>query len=212
MKTHFNLSARLALGAALLVVVPTFVACSAAQSKTQKLPQDVVRMPVVFSGGHETLEEDHGRPVILIAAALGVPPQVFREAFSRVHPAAPGSGGPTGDEARANKAALLGALAKYGVTNERLDEVSDYYRYRPGDGNLWRHQAASGYALVKRGVIIGYEITDGGAGYTTAPTATVLELKNATGQVALSFGKNLATNGAISTLAISQPNAKKPAR
>ncbi|MGI8757356.1 MAG: hypothetical protein ACR2MB_16175 [Acidimicrobiales bacterium] len=69
MKTRFNLPARLAL----IAVVPTIVACGAAQSKTQKLPQDVVRMPVVFSGGHEKLEEDHGRPVILIySRQLGV--------------------------------------------------------------------------------------------------------------------------------------------
>jgi hypothetical protein len=48
--------------------------------------------------------------------------------ISHVHPAGPGSGGPTGEEARANKAALMSALGKYRGTNERLDEVSNRYR------------------------------------------------------------------------------------
>ena len=46
----------------------------------------LTRAPVVFSGGHETDPRDRGRPVILIAAALGVPADVFRAAFTHVHP------------------------------------------------------------------------------------------------------------------------------
>ena len=41
------------------------------------------------------------------------------------------------EQVRKNKAALMGALAKYGVTNERLDAVSNYYRYRPQEGEMW---------------------------------------------------------------------------
>ncbi len=65
--------------------------------------------PVQISGGHDIGKNDFGRPVALIAAALGVKPDVFREAFSGVTPAR--GRGPTGDEARKNKAALrsLGA-------------------------------------------------------------------------------------------------------
>ncbi|NBQ65466.1 MAG: hypothetical protein EBT95_08050 [Verrucomicrobia bacterium] len=33
---------------------------------------ELTRVPVVFSGGHETDPRDHGRPVVLIAGALGV--------------------------------------------------------------------------------------------------------------------------------------------
>ncbi|MBW7459054.1 hypothetical protein K0U00_33890, partial [Paenibacillus sepulcri] len=84
---------------------------------------------VVISGGFDTDPVDHGRPVVLIAAALGVPTEVFREAFSGVTPAGAGSGGPTAEEAQQNKAALLKVLGSYGITNERLDEVSNYYRY-----------------------------------------------------------------------------------
>src|SRR4051812_1568346 len=82
----------------------------------------VSKVPVTFSGGHETDRRDHGRPVVLVAAGLGVAPEVFRDAFSGVHPAGPGSGGPTREEAQKNKQALMSVLGKYGITNERLDE------------------------------------------------------------------------------------------
>ena len=86
-------------------------------------------VPVTFSGGHETDPQDHGRPVGLVAAALGVKPEVFRQAFSGVTPAK--NGKPSPEEAQRNKAALMKVLGPYGVTNERLDEVSNYYRYQP---------------------------------------------------------------------------------
>ena len=65
----------------------------------------VTRVPVVFSEGHDTDPRDHGRPVALVAGALGVTSEVFRDAFSRVHPAGPDRG-PSPEEARANKAAV----------------------------------------------------------------------------------------------------------
>ncbi len=49
-------------------------------------------------------------PVALIAAALGVESQVFRDAFSGVHPAR--GRGPTDAEARANKQVLMAALGQ----------------------------------------------------------------------------------------------------
>ena len=39
---------------------------------------------VVIQGGYETDSRDNGRPVRLIAAALEVPDEVFREAFAGV--------------------------------------------------------------------------------------------------------------------------------
>ena len=44
-------------------------------------------VPLVFSGGHEIGRNDFGRPVPLIAAALGVTPDQFRSAFRGVTPA-----------------------------------------------------------------------------------------------------------------------------
>src|SRR3954463_9907160 len=93
------------------------------------------KIPVAFSGGHETDPKDHGRPVVLVATALNVKSEVFRRAFSGVTPAL--GRGPTGDEARRNKEALMKVLGPYKVTNDRLDEVSDYYRYRPQASELW---------------------------------------------------------------------------
>src|SRR4029079_7602033 len=123
-------------------------------AESPTLPSGVTRVPVVFSGGHETEGQDRGRPVVLVAGGLGVKPEGFREAFSHVHPAGPGSGGPTGEEARANKAALMSALGKYGITNDRLDEVSNYYRYMRSNGEMWKTRNAVANALVKDGVVV----------------------------------------------------------
>src|SRR5690606_8516516 len=98
-------------------------------------PLEKEKCPVVFTKGHEIGRNDFGRPVVLIAAGLGVSPEIFRKAFSGVTPAK--GRRPTREEARKNKTALLKVLAPHGVTNARLDEVSDYYRYHPERGELW---------------------------------------------------------------------------
>ena len=196
------------LFACLTVAAFLIFAGSSAHSEPGELPKDVTRVPVVFSGGHETEGVDHGRPVVLIAAALDVKPEAFREAFSHVHPAGPGSGGPTDAEARQNKAALMDALGKYGVTDERLNAVSNYYRYPPGGGGLWKTKAATANALVKNGVVIGYEITSGGSGYSSPPTVSVPNAKGAAAKVELSFGKDLETNGAVSAITVLRGGVK----
>lgn len=168
------------------------------------LPPEVTRVPVVFSEGHDTVPVDHGRPVVLIAAALGVKPEVFREAFSHVHPAGPGSGGPTDAEARANKQALMNALGKYGITNERINAVSNFYRYASWKGGIWKHQEAKANALVKAGAVVGYEIVSGGYGYTTPPSVSVPGVKTAATNVQLAFGSNFTANGAVSAIGVAQ--------
>lgn len=173
-------------------------------TSTKPLPAGVTRMPVTFSGGHETVPVDHGRPVKLIAAALGVQDEVFREAFSHVHPAGPGRGGPTEAEARANKQALMNALGKFGITDERLNAVSNFYRYAAWEGGIWKNKAAAANALVKDGVIVGYEIISGGCGYTTLPVVSVPGFANVPVTVELSFGKSFETNGTISAIALTQ--------
>ena len=204
MKTNFKLLVRSAL-LTLAIVLPLLpLARNSARSAPQQLPQGVTRVAVVFAGGHETEGVDRGRPVILIAAALGVPSEVFREAFSRVHPAGPGSGGPTEAEARQNKEALMRVLRKYGITNERLDEVSNFYRYPPGRDKIWRSTPAQADALVKNGTVIGYEITDGGAGYSSLPSVLVPGTKGANAAVKLAFGKDLDSNGAVAAIAVAQ--------
>lgn len=184
----------------------TSLANDRAASSKAPLPPGVTRVPVEFSGGHETVPVDHGRPVVLIAAALGVQDEVFREAFSHVHPAGPGSGGPTDSEARANKQALMSRLGQYGVTDDRLNTVSNFYRYPPGARSLWRNKAAAANALVKDGAVVGYEIIDGGYGYTTPPAVHVPGLGGAATKVTLSYGKDFETNGAVSAITSADAN------
>jgi hypothetical protein len=162
---------------------------------------------LVFSGGYET--DPGGRPVTLIGPALGVPPAVFREAFRNVQPARGGKR-PTSDQVRKNKAILLRALTKYGVTNERLDEVSDYYRYRPEKGERWPTTPAKGYAKIENGTITGFVITQGGSGYSSPPIVRVMGMPGVIAKVKLSFGKNLKANGAITEVTLA--GAKQPGK
>lgn len=171
--------------------------------QTEELADGSLRVPVEFSGGYKTEPVDQGRPVRLIAGALGVNPEVFRDAFSRVNPA-PGGTEPDGERVRENKAVLLDALSPLGITNDRLDDVSDRYRYVPGRGGLWSHQAATAFAIVKDGNVTRFEVTDPGYGYNSPPKVTVpgidgsqLEERFA---VELSFGPDFAKNGSIKSI------------
>jgi hypothetical protein len=159
-------------------------------------------VPVTIKGGHETDPKDGGRPVVLVAAGLGVKPEVFREAFRGVTPAR--NGRPSGEQARQNKAALLKVLGPHGITNDRLDEVSDYYRYRPQNGELWTHKDAKAHAVVVDGKVTKIVVTEAGAGYSSPPTATVQGMDGVRLNVTLSFGKDLKTNGSISGIEVAK--------
>ena len=87
------------------------------------------------------------------------------------------------------------ALGSYGVTNERLDMVSDYYRYVRGRGALWPTKPAAGYALVETGKITRFVVTRGGSGYSSPPTTTVPNFDGIAVKVELSFSKQLKKNG-----------------
>lgn len=166
---------------------------------TQRSVDGSTTVAVEINGGYETDPRDRGRPVVLVAAGLGVPEDVFREAFRHVRPA-PAGERPSGDRVHSNKRALLDALGKYGVTNERLDEVSDYYRYRPGDDELWRHVPASAVAHVKDGRVTNVVVTEPGAGYSSAPTVTVPGYPDVRLIATVAFGKDLKTNGKIESV------------
>lgn len=194
-----------ALSAAVLILVGVLTWFSL-PSQTEELADGTLRVRVDFSGGYETDPVDHGRPVRLIAGALSVAPEVFRDAFSRVNPA-PGGTEPSGERVRENKATLMAALGPHGITNDRLDNVSDQYRYVPGRGGLWSHQAATAYAIVKDGVVTRCEVTDPGYGYNAPPKITVPGIDGSpieTRFVAeLSFGPDFEKNGSISSIAVS---------
>src|SRR5436190_1124180 len=152
-------------------------------------------VPVTFSGGHEIGRNDFGRPVVLIAAALNVKPEVFREAFSGVTPAK--GRGPTGDEARKNKQALMKVLAPHGVTNERMDEVANYYRFRPQDGQLWPTIPAKAEAIVENGKIKKIVVLEPGSGYCSQPMVEVKGFPDAKFTIELSLSKELTKNGGV---------------
>jgi hypothetical protein len=165
------------------------------------------KAPIKFSGGHETDPKDGGRPVVLIAAALEVKPDVFREAFSGVTPARDGP--PTPEQAQRNKAALMKVLGPHGVTNERLDEVSNYYRYQPQKGGLWRTTPAEAHAVVEDGKVKQIVVTNPGSGYSTLPKATVEDMEKIQLKVTLQFGKDLKKNGVIGSIEIALPETPK---
>ncbi len=160
-------------------------------------------LPLEFTGGHEIGKDDFGRPVVLIAAALGVKPDDFRKAFSGVTPAK--GGPPSGAEARKNKEALMKVLAPLGVTNERLDEVSDYYRFRSQNGELWKSSPAAGHAIVEDGKVTRIVITDAGSGYSTPPKVTIQGMPDVTLKVVVHLDKEFKRNGSVETVGVVEP-------
>ncbi len=183
-----------------LLKVAQMMAILAAGISCSQQPVKTSGASVAFEGGYETDPRDRGRPVVLIAAALGVKSQVFRDAFSGVTPAQ--NGKPTEDHARANKQVLLAALGPHGITNERLDEVSNFYRYQPQDGGIWRHSPAKATAIVEDGKVTGFNIADAGYGYSTAPTVSVSGFPNLKVKVTLGFSTELMKNGCLTTIEI----------
>lgn len=159
---------------------------------------DESKRTVTFSGGHETDPKDRGRPVVLIAAALEVKPEVFRKAFSGVTPARGGK--PSGELARRNKDVLMKVLEPHGVTNDRLDEVSNYYRYRPERDELWKVVPAEAYAVVEKGRITKIVVTEPGSGYSSPPRAVVEGFEETRLEVTIQFHKDLKKNGSIETV------------
>ena len=155
---------------------------------------------VVFTNGHETNPVDHGRPVGLIASALGVKTEVFRDAFSGVTPAK--NGPPSPFHAKANKKILMDKLGPHGVTNERLDEVSNFYRYRPQSGELWKHKPAVATATITDGKVTGFNIIDGGYGYSTPPKVQIAGYEDVRVEAELEFTTDLKTNGRVKSLTV----------
>lgn len=180
---------------------PTSTGSVSPSSVSSGAEAEVTGVTVTISGGFETDPVDGGRPVVLIAAALGVPTETFRTAFSGVDPADPGTG-PTGDEAQANKAALLNVLGPLGITNDQLDDVSDHYRYNGAAGETWPQRTATATATVTDGVVTAITVTDPGVGYSSSPTVTVTGASVSAAAV-VSYGTDLDSNGSLSAITLS---------
>jgi hypothetical protein len=167
------------------------------------------KVPVTFSGGQELNKNDYGRPINLMAAGLGVKPDEFRKAFSGVTPAR--GRGPTSEEQRRNKEAMMKVLAPLKVTNDRMDEVANYYRFRPQKGEQWPTKPADAYAVVDDGKIKEIVVTDPGSGYNTPPKVTVDGFKNIRLESKIKYDKDLKKNGGIESIDI-VPDAPKAQR
>jgi hypothetical protein len=164
------------------------------------------KVPITFSGGHDIAKNDYGRPITLMAAALRVKPEEFRKAFSGVTPAR--GRGPTGSEARRNKEALMKVLGPLGVTNERMDEVANYYRFRPQNGELWPTRPAKAYAVVEEGKFKKIVVTEPGAGYCSPPKVTVKGFEKVRLDAKVKFETDLKKNGAIESIVVAPSVAK----
>ncbi len=162
-----------------------------------------------FSGGHDIGPNDLGRPIVLIAAGLELPPEAFHKAFIGVTSSR--SGPPSNDEARRNKSALMKVLKPHGITNQRSDVVSNHYRFRRDLGALWPTTAAEANAVVEDGQVKQVIVTNPGSGYCNLPKALVQGRESISLNVTLRFVKDLKTNGAISSIEIAKPEAPRPA-
>jgi hypothetical protein len=159
-------------------------------------------LTITISGGHATDPRDKGRPVVLIASALGVSSEVFREAFSGVTPAGL-ERNPTQEEAQRNKAALLKVLGPYGITNDRLDEVSNFYRYNGQKSKTWRVTPATVKAIETNGVVTGIQIINPGAGYSSNPTITVKGPNGTvTATTTVTYTQDFKTNGSLASVTL----------
>jgi hypothetical protein len=112
------------------------------------------------------------------------------------------NGPPRGAEARRNKEALMKVLVPHGITNDRLDEVSDHYRYRPQAGELWPTMEAKAVAIVENGAIKRIEITSAGAGYSSQPKMTVKGLESTKLEATLHFDKDIKKNGSLKSITV----------
>ncbi|MEP7286871.1 MAG: hypothetical protein ABI947_14030 [Chloroflexota bacterium] len=159
-------------------------------------------VPVTLNGGFEIGQNDYGRPVALIASMLGVTPDIFRQAFSGVTPAKIGA--PSEAQAQANKSALLKVLSRYGVTNEKLDQVANYYRFNKRKGQTWPHTKAAAIAIVENGQITGVKITTPGSGYSSLPSVAISGFPNVKASASISYSTDFKTNGSISAITLAQ--------
>lgn len=201
---------RLVLAAALLpVLAASLLAERGASGQEAGGAAGEKRVAVLFTGGYETDPQDRGRPVNLVAGALGVAPEVFRAAFRNVRPA-PAGQEPDPAQVRRNKEVLLQALGRYGITNERLDAVSNYYRYNPRRGEMWPTTPAAAYATVRDGAVVGFTITNPGSGYCSPPEVSVPGVPGVRGKVTLAFNADFRKNGAISTITVESRPAPSP--
>lgn len=103
-------------------------------------------------------------------------------------------------------------LAPHGVTNDRLDQVSDYYRFRPERGELWPTTPAKAQAVVVGGKARRIVVTDPGSGYSSPPEIKVVGFPQLVLKSTLEFSPELTKNGGVAKVEIVAAQRAKPAR
>ena len=93
-------------------------------------------------------------------------------------------------------------LEPHGVTNERLDVVSNYYRYQPQRGELWPTTSSKAHAIVENGKIKQIVVTEPGTGYCSPPEVKVEGIQGVEFKVKLQFSKDLKKNGTIASVEV----------
>ncbi|NQZ84340.1 MAG: hypothetical protein HRU03_01360 [Nanoarchaeales archaeon] len=163
--------------------------------------ENSITILIDINGGYELDLEDKGRPTKLISEGLGISQEQFQYAFSFVTPAGAGRS-PTKEEEEKNKIALMNVLEPLGISNDKLDEVSNYYRYRTEVNKKWRHVEAELYAVIIDGVVVSVEITNKGAGYTSKPSLSIEGFEDVELVPVISFSTHLESNGELSEVII----------
>ena len=97
----------------------------------------------------------------------------------------------------------MAVLAPYGITNERFDQVSNYYGYQSSLGQLWPTRPAKAYLVAGKDGGLRYVVTDGGCGYTSPPVISVPSISVAGGGATLSFSKDFNRNGSVTSISYS---------
>lgn len=185
---------------ALACLTGATVLAASACTASSRAPGASHVVAVTLTGGFEIGANDYGRPVPLYASMLGVTPDVFRRAFSGVHPDA--AHDPTSAQQQDNKTALMSVLAAYHVSNDQLDRVANYYRFNSAAGQTWPHRQARVEAVVTNGTVTSVRVLDGGAGYTAAPTVVIKDLPSVTAVAHVVFTTDFATNGHIAAITL----------
>ncbi len=99
-------------------------------------------------------------------------------------------------------------MSLLGVTNDRLDEVSDHYRFRPLKGEVWKSTPAEGYAVVEDGKVKKVVVAEAGSGYSSPPKVTVKGM-GVTLKATLHFDKEFKKSGSVESVEVVEPPKAK---
>jgi len=153
---------------------------------------------VTVSGGHEIPDTDKGQPLELIGGLLGITGAQARDSFYYPFP----KDGNLNDW----NALFLEQLEYYGLRVDELDIA--LIRYLPTTEGVWNYTHADLRAIIENNVVVGFEIIDGGRGYTSQPTITVEGYDDVGVEMTISYTKDFETNGAITDIRLREEVAE----